>query len=91
MKELVDAHQKAAVMVENARPFYEPSIYEQILECLKTVNLEVLQIATADDRKYTLEWYRQANENQANFLAAYGKVADMIRRRINGLAVLPGT
>jgi hypothetical protein len=89
--DLVLAHRRAATTVENARPFYEPSIYELTLKCLQAANLELFQMTTANYKRYSADWYLQAEKNQASYLATYGKVADQIRQRIDSLAVLPGS
>ncbi len=89
LRELSDAHKKAVNVVENLRPFYPTQVHVRLLECMKAAWLEGKDIQTAGDETFTINWYEQGAKRRDQFMDAYSAVSDMIRARIETLAILP--
>ena len=91
LDKLIEAHNKAVVVSENLRPFYQEQIYLGIKECFNTSNFEILQVKTGGgDSTFSQNWFEAGRKNQEAFVKDYLHVSTLIRDRLASLGVLPG-
>lgn len=91
LNKLIEAHNKAVVISDNLRPFYQDEIYQGIQECFKSSKFEILQVKTGGgDSAFGQNWFEAGRKNQEVFVNDYLHVSTLIRDRLASLGVLPG-
>jgi hypothetical protein len=73
---------------ENLSPFYPHEIYLQIGKCEEWVRWELTDIALSGMDAISGTSYSKAEKHLKEFMAAYGKVSELIRERITRLAII---
>jgi hypothetical protein len=87
---LIAAHNKAVVISDNLRPFYEGEIYQGIQRCFNATKFEILQVKTGSCGTFSAEWFEAGRKSQEGFTQDYISVSKLIRDRLASLGVLPG-
>jgi hypothetical protein len=73
------------------RPFYPSNLYAVVEECLRAAYSEITDVRTAGNKTFTNEWFQDGKKNQTRYSIAYENAAQMIRERIEALAIIPST
>jgi hypothetical protein len=89
LNKLVESHNKAVVISENLRPFYQEEIYEGTQKCINSSKFEILQVKTSGHKMFNAEWFEDGRKNQEVFSEHYIRVSTLIRVRLNSPGVLP--
>jgi hypothetical protein len=90
LNKLIAANNKAVVVSDNLRPFYQDEIYQGIQECFKSSKFEILQVKTGGgDSTFSQNWFEAGRKNQEAFVKDYLHVSTLIRDRLASLGVLP--
>jgi hypothetical protein len=89
LNKLIDANNKAVVVSENLRPFYQEEIYQGIQKCFNASKLEIFQVKTGGHNTFSAEWFEQGRKHQEDFSEDYIRVSTLIRERLSSLGVLP--
>ncbi len=90
LNKLIAAQNKAVVVSDNLRPFYEDEIYQGIQECFKSSKFEILQVKTGGGfSTFDQNWFEAGRKNQEAFVKDYLHVSTLIRDRLASLGVLP--
>jgi len=91
LNKLIEANNRAVVVSDNLRPFYEDEIYQDIQECFKSSKFEILEVKTGGGfSMFSLDWFEAGRKNQEAFARDYLHVSRLIRDRLASLGVLPG-
>jgi|ERR1700737_4453122 len=90
LNKLIAAHNKAVVVSDDLRPFYQDEIYQGIQKCFNSSKYEVLQVKTGSRETFSSEWFEEGRKRQEAFTEDYVRVSNLIRDRIASLGVLPG-
>jgi hypothetical protein len=90
LNKLIAANNKAVVLSENLRPFYEDEIYLAIQTCFNASKYEILQVKTGSRETFSHEWFEEGRKRQEEFTQDYIRVSNLIRERLASLGVLPG-
>jgi hypothetical protein len=91
LNKLIEAQNKAVVVSDNLRPFYQDEIYQGIQECFKSSKFEILQVKTGGGfSTFSQDWFEAGRKNQEAFVKDYLHVSTLIRDRLASLGVLPG-
>lgn len=91
LNKLIAAQNKAFVVSDNLRPFYQDEIYQGIQECFKSSKFEILQVKTGGGfSMFNQDWFEAGRKNQEAFVRDYLHVSTLIRDRLASLGVLPG-
>jgi len=90
LSELMSAHNKALTLTDNLSPFYSVEINQALGTCLRASGFEIMEIQTAGNESFTLEWFRDGKKRQEEFMGGYDQVVKLIRDRLASLGVLPG-
>jgi hypothetical protein len=91
LNKLIEAQNKAFVLSDNLRPFYQDEIYQGIQECFKSSKFEILQVKTGGGLStFGQDWFEAGRKNQEAFVRDYLHVSTLIRDRLASLGVLPG-
>lgn len=89
MNKLIEANNRAVVVSDNLRPFYQNEVYEGIQKCFTESKLEMFQIKTGGGAAFSAEWFEEGRKRQEAFVANYICVSKLIRERLASLGVLP--
>ena len=79
---------KFSLEIESLRPFYPKELHGALLECIKNASIELNQVKT-DKGTFNEPWYAHGVDNRREFDANYHLAADLIRDRLDTLAVIP--
>jgi hypothetical protein len=91
LNKLIAANNKAVVVSDNLRPFYQDEIYQGVQECFKSSKFEILQVKTGGGfSTFNQDWFEAGRKNQEAFVKDCLHVSMLIRDRISSLGVLPG-
>lgn len=90
LNNLIAANNKAVVISDNLRPFYQDDIYHAIQECFKFSKYEILQVKSGMHETFSEQWFDEGMKCQEGFSARYISVSKLIRQRLASLGVLPG-
>lgn len=89
LNKLITAHNKAVVISDNLRPFYQDEIYQGIQKCFNSAKYEILQVKTGSLKTFSHAWFEEGRKRQEAFVEDYLHVSTLIRDRIASLGVLP--
>jgi hypothetical protein len=89
LNKLISAQNKAFIVSENLRPFYEDEVYQGIQECFKSSKFEILEVKTGSYGTFNQQWFEAGRKNQEAFTQDYLHVSTLIRDRLASLGVLP--
>jgi hypothetical protein len=89
LNKLIEANNRAVVVTENLRPFYQTEILEAIQKCFSASKLEILQVKIGSHNTFSVDWFEDGRKRQEAFMADYQHVSDLIRNRLASLGVLP--
>jgi hypothetical protein len=89
LNKLITAQNKAVVISDNLRPFYQDEIYQGIQKCFNASKYEILQVKTGSRGTFSEEWFDEGRKRQEAFVEDYITVSILIRDRIASLGVLP--
>jgi hypothetical protein len=89
LNKLIEAQNKAVVVSDNLRPFYQDEIYQGIQECFGSSKFEILEVKTGGYSTFSQDWFEAGRKNQERFVRDYLHVSKLIRDRLNSLGVLP--
>ena len=90
LNKLIAAQNKAFIISENLRPFYQDEVYQGIQKCFTASKYEILQIKTGGSKTFTDDWFEDGRKRQEAFTEDYNHVSKLIRDRLASLGVLPG-
>jgi hypothetical protein len=90
LNKLIAANNKAVVVSENLRPFYQDEIYQGIQKCFNASKYEILQVKTGSLTTFSDEWFEDGWKRQQAFTEDYIRVSNLIQERLASLGVLPG-
>lgn len=90
LNRMIAAQNKAVVISDNLRPFYQDEIYQGIQKCFNASKLEILQVKTGSRGTFSEEWFEEGRKRQEAFVEDYIRLSILIRDRIASLGVLPG-
>jgi hypothetical protein len=91
LNSLIEANNRAVVVSENLRPFYQDEIYEGIQKCFGSSKYEILLVKTGGgESTFSQNWFEAGRKNQEAFIRDYLHVSTLIRDRLASLGVLPG-
>ncbi len=91
LNKLIEANNRAVVVSDNLRPFYQDEIYQGIQECFKSSKFEILEVKTGGgESTFSQNWFEAGRRNQEAFVRDYLHVSTLIRDRLASLGVLPG-
>ena len=90
LNNLITAHNRTVVLVDNLRPFYRDEIYQAVQDCFNSSKREIFQVKTGGGfQAFSAPWFEEGRKNQEAFSKAYNLVAGLIRDRLASLGVLP--
>jgi len=90
LNKLISAQNKATVVSENLRPFYQDEIYQGIQKCFNSSKYEILQVKTGGRSVFSHVWFEEGRKRQEAFTEDYIRVSNLIRDRIASLGIFPG-
>jgi len=89
LNKLIAAQNRAVIISDNLRPFYQDEIYQGIQKCFNASKYEILQVKTGSCGTFSAEWFEEGRKRQEAFVEDYLHVSTLIRDRIASLGVLP--
>jgi hypothetical protein len=89
LNRLIVANNKAVMVSDNLRPFYQDEIYQGIQKCFTASKYEILQLKTGSRGTFSEEWFEEGRKRQEAFTENYIRVSKLISTRLASLGVLP--
>jgi hypothetical protein len=88
LDEFKDRYNALVSVAESSHWFIPENLYEQIFQCMKAAQIEVMHIETAGSKTFDQDWYLDGSKQREKFSDAYFKASKLARERFKSVAVI---